>query len=234
MPSYDVTVPDVGTVKVQKKRGMKSIRLRVTPRGELVVSAPWYVSRPMINTFLHERKDWMKTHAAKRAVTYYDGMHFGRNMQLNIFPASGRNRSKVLATSLNIYLESGFDSDNKLQQRFIEQKMTKALQQEAENLLLPRLNERSLATEIEFNQAFVKNLTGRWGSCDQEKNISLSLFLIQLPDPLIDYVITHELAHTHHMNHSAAFWVEVAKNCPNYKVLRKNLKEYEPRVTERL
>lgn len=234
MNAYDVSVPNVGTVKVQKKRGMKSIRLRVTPRGELVVSAPWYVSRPMIHSFLMERKEWMQTHAEKRRTIYYDGMHFGRGMQLNIITMAARNRSKVLASSLEVYISGTFEPDNKAQQRFIEQKMVKALQLEAENILLPRLNEVAKVTGIEFNQAYVKNLTGRWGSCDQSKNITLSLFLVQLPDPLIDYVITHELAHTHHMNHSAAFWAEVAKNCPNYGVLRKNLKEHEPRVIERL
>lgn len=234
MSSYDVSVPDVGTVKVQKKRGMKSIRLRVTARGELVVSAPWYVSRPMIQNFLTERKEWMQMHSQKRRTIYYDGMHFGRNMQLAIFPKSVRRRSKMLADTLEIYLDSEYDPESKTQQRFIEQKMIRTLQLEAENTLLPRLHEVSRASGIDFNQAYIKNLIGRWGSCDQSKNITLSLFLVQLPDPLIDYVITHELAHTHHMNHSAAFWEEVTKNCPNYKVLRKNLKEHEPRVIERL
>lgn len=234
MPNYDVLVPDVGTVKVQKKRGMKSIRLRVTARGELVVSAPWYVSRPMIHNFLAERKEWMQMHSHKRKTIYYDGMHFGRNMSLRIINNASRNRSKVLADVLEIYLNGQFDPENKTQQRFIEQKMIKTLQLEAENILLPRLHELSQASGTEFNQAYIKNLTGRWGSCDQSKNITLSLFLVQLPDPIIDYVITHELAHTKHMNHSAAFWAVVAMDCPSYKVMRKNLKEHEPRVVERL
>jgi len=37
---------------------------------------------------------------------------------------------------------------------------------------------------------------------------------------MIDYVVSHELAHLRHMNHSAAFWAEVARHCPEYRELR--------------
>lgn len=45
----------------------------------------------------------------------------------------------------------------------------------------------------------------KWGCCTSQNNISLSLFLMLLPEHLQDYVIIHELCHTVHHNHSAAF-----------------------------
>lgn len=51
--------------------------------------------------------------------------------------------------------------------------------------------------------------------------------LYYLPEELLDYVVIHELAHRRHMNHSADFWAEVEKYCPDYKVQRKRLKEYK-------
>ena len=44
---------------------------------------------------------------------------------------------------------------------------------------------------------------------------------------VIDYVIIHELCHTRVKNHSGAFWLEVEKYCPNYRELRKKLKNRE-------
>jgi predicted metal-dependent hydrolase len=41
--------------------------------------------------------------------------------------------------------------------------------------------------------------------------------LIQTPDFVRDYIILHELAHVKHMNHSARFWEEVARLCPQTK-----------------
>ena len=46
----------------------------------------------------------------------------------------------------------------------------------------------------------------RWGSCTYKKSLNLSLFLMLVPERIIDYVILHELAHITHLNHSPKFW----------------------------
>lgn len=45
----------------------------------------------------------------------------------------------------------------------------------------------------------------RWGSCSGRNVISLSLFVMLLPHHLREFIILHELCHTRHHNHSAAF-----------------------------
>lgn len=70
----------------------------------------------------------------------------------------------------------------------------------------------------------------RWGSCSSNRTISLNIGLMQLPEPLRDYVILHELAHLNHMDHSPAFWTEVAAHDPRYKEHRKKLKSFSPGV----
>lgn len=45
----------------------------------------------------------------------------------------------------------------------------------------------------------------RWGSCSGENVISLSLFVMLLPDHLREFIILHELCHTRYHNHSEAF-----------------------------
>ncbi|MGL5914578.1 MAG: M48 family metallopeptidase [Bacteroidales bacterium] len=57
-----------------------------------------------------------------------------------------------------------------------------------------------------FNKISIKNMRSRWGSCSSRNNLNFSLYLMHLPNELIDYVILHELCHTVHHNHSVHFW----------------------------
>lgn len=65
----------------------------------------------------------------------------------------------------------------------------------------------------------------RWGSCSSKGEISLNWKLVAAPPEAMDYVIIHELAHLKHMNHSAAFWNLVEAYCPEYRGLKKWLKD---------
>lgn len=66
---------------------------------------------------------------------------------------------------------------------------------------------RELATQFGFRygKVTIRAARTKWGSCTSQGNISLSLFLMTLPQHLRDYVIIHELCHTVHHNHSAQF-----------------------------
>jgi predicted metal-dependent hydrolase len=45
----------------------------------------------------------------------------------------------------------------------------------------------------------------RWGSCSGRNGISISLFVMLLPEHLREFILLHELCHTRHHNHSVAF-----------------------------
>lgn len=71
----------------------------------------------------------------------------------------------------------------------------------------------------------VGNQKSRWGSCTKTGNLSFNYGLIKIPQELADYVVVHELCHIKHFNHSKKFWGLVGTTLPNYKILRKELKE---------
>lgn len=71
----------------------------------------------------------------------------------------------------------------------------------------------------------IRKMKTRWGVCNKfSMTVTLNTELIHKDVSLIDYVIIHELCHFKHMNHSAAFWNEVEKYYPYYKLARKRLK----------
>ncbi|MBQ2183807.1 MAG: M48 family metallopeptidase, partial [Lachnospiraceae bacterium] len=58
--------------------------------------------------------------------------------------------------------------------------------------------------------------------------------LVLLPERVMRYVVVHELCHRKEMNHSKRFWAEVAKVLPDYKTLRKQLKDEGTSLLDRL
>ena len=66
----------------------------------------------------------------------------------------------------------------------------------------------------------------RWGVCNiRDNSVTLNSKLIEYDIEELDYVIIHELSHFIHFNHSKAFWNQVEKYTPNYKQIRKKLKD---------
>ncbi len=86
------------------------------------------------------------------------------------------------------------------------------LRRAAKSYLPQRLDSLSRRFNLSYNRVTIRATRTKWGSCSGDNNISLSLFLMKLPVELIDFVLIHELCHTIHHNHSAAFH-ELVNNC---------------------
>ncbi|MBQ6393979.1 M48 family metallopeptidase [Candidatus Saccharibacteria bacterium] len=106
----------------------------------------------------------------------------------------------------------------------------KILAKKAREYLPYRLEYFANLYGYQYNKVRLSHAGTRWGSCSSNRTISLNIGLMQVPEILRDYVIIHELAHLNHMDHSAAFWAEVASHDPHYKTHRTKLKQFSPGV----
>ena len=79
---------------------------------------------------------------------------------------------------------------------------------------------------IPYPNIKIRKMSTRWGVCNKKnKTITLNLELIKKDIKYLDYVIVHELCHFIHFDHSKEFWNLVSKYCPNYKQLRKEMRD---------
>ena len=87
---------------------------------------------------------------------------------------------------------------------------------------------------VTYSRISIRAQKTRWGSCTYDGNLNFICLLVLLPERVMRYVVVHELCHRKEMNHSKKFWSEVAKILPDYKELRKYLKEEGGSLLERL
>lgn len=90
--------------------------------------------------------------------------------------------------------------------RLVKHALQKWLKQYAEVVLPPLLETISKETRLHYRSLTIRNARSRWGSCSNEKKISLNAKLLFLTPRLVHHVLLHELCHTVHLNHSKKFW----------------------------
>ena len=71
----------------------------------------------------------------------------------------------------------------------------------------------------------IRNQKSRWGSCSKKGNLNFNYKLVFLPPELRDYVIVHEICHIKEFNHGRGFWALVGETMPEWKSLRKQLRQ---------
>ena len=88
-----------------------------------------------------------------------------------------------------------------------------------------KLNRHAASMGVTFGRVTIRCQQTRWGSCSSRGNLNFNCLLMLAPEEVLDYVVVHELAHRKQMNHSALFWQEVERECPDYKKSLRWLKD---------
>lgn len=92
--------------------------------------------------------------------------------------------------------------------------------------LPPRVHELAALHGLRVQRVSVRSQRSRWGSCSRHATISLNWRILHAPDHVRDYLVLHELMHLRQMNHSAKYWNEVERVCPDYRTAEAWLKAH--------
>ena len=233
MLSKEINVPALGTVVLYKRKGSRNIRLSVTADGNVRVSLPPWMPYQAGLTFAASKSEWIDLQRQRnKKVLFLNGQSIGKAHHLYLEPSvaaiSVTSRLKNTQATVTYPLQLN-ETDIKVQ-KAARQVAIRALRSEAEALLPKRLNFLAQKGNLPYKSIQVKQLKRRWGSCNQNKEIVINLFLIQLPWQLIDYVLWHELAHTKYLHHGSDFWGELLNHEPDAKSLRRQIHEFNTDV----
>jgi predicted metal-dependent hydrolase len=230
MATKIIEIPEIGPVTLYKRRGNRSLRLSVSADGEIRVTLPTWVPYLAGEQFARSKAAWIVANRRKGGKNLQEGQAIGKAHHLHFVATThgAKTITRLQDNQVQVYHPAALSASDTRVQKAAQTASIRALRKEAEALLPQRLHTLAEQTGFTFKSVSVKQLKSRWGSCSHQKDITLNLFLMQLPWRLIDYVLLHELTHTKVMRHGPPFWKELERHVPRAKQLRKEMANHHP------
>jgi len=200
---------------IRKKR--KTLAIRISDAGEVVVYAPIRTSVKYIENILEKKSHWVNDAKLKMLEAqnrYGRNIPFlGKSYNRNIIEKKGRKVGIEFSGNMfRVYLdrESHGEAD-------IKKALHLWYREELSKILDDRIRHFSGRMGVKPGKVTIRSQKTIWGSCTQDNNLSINLKLALAPPEVIDYIIVHELCHITHKNHSKAFWGAVDAVMPDYR-----------------
>jgi hypothetical protein len=83
--------------------------------------------------------------------------------------------------------------------------------------IAPRLARACAQAGTDFTALTIRGQRTRWASCSRSGAMSFNWRLLLAPEPVLEYVVWHEVCHLEIMDHSPRFWALLARHCPDYR-----------------
>ena len=81
----------------------------------------------------------------------------------------------------------------------------------------PRLDAAVARAGTSYTRLTIRSQRTRWGSCSQAGAMSFNWRLLLAPEPVLDYVVEHEVCHLQVMDHSPRFWRLLESRVPDWR-----------------
>ena len=193
---------------------VKNINMRISSKGEVVVSANPFVPMDKIDDFVSWIVKHQKSMQERSQKSMIDDKHiilFGNSLKIR--KTTGKY-NHVSYDKDTLYVQCREQADpEKVIRQFLDKLCRDVF------LDIATLTFRSLSDyHLEFPDVKIRDMKSRWGSCTPAKNsITLNRKLIHYPFEFIEYVVLHEFVHFIQPNHSKAFYNIIENYMPDYK-----------------
>lgn len=222
--------------EVEYKR-VKNINFRIKGDGVVYVSASKRVPEGYIREIILKncrkflegiKKTGEAAERKRRGEAAAEGYFYYLGKKYNIeHMVSDRFEVEFSGESIIVFAPDEISAKNSLEDfaaRLTEKVFTEVFEE-----ICDMLTEENIPREIKIS---IKKMKSRWGSCTpKNKRISLNSALIKYPIGCLRYVVLHELAHFHHINHGRQFYRFVERYMSDYKKYEGILKKPYYEVT---
>lgn len=227
----EIHVDSIGIVKITKRRG-RSIRISLDREGSVFCALPLYSSQKDAIEFISSKKEWILKHQLIIKNRKHEPIDLTNGFQtkyhkLLLIPEIREDIKTTIKPNIIEFRYPGeLNIKSQEMQLHIRHIIEETWRKEAKSILIDRTNLLAKMHGFKISSVKIRKTISRWGSCSYQNAISLSLYLMQLPDKLIDMVIIHELCHTIEKNHGPKYKQLLKQICPDIKQLEKEIKRF--------
>ena len=222
---------EFGKIYVELRRGMTSVRFTYYSDGHLLMRAPLGVSLVELQRMVDANREQLRRLPRPEGVTFQFGQVikcFGCCVAIepqHTHPGYILNRWE--GDTLHVCPHENATLDDEAIKRTISKVIGRAMEIQAEKVLLPFAREVADGLGLKPAGFEVGRGMRKLGHCTAKRVIQLSRNLMFLPEPLVRYIICHELAHLTHMNHSPEFHTLCDQYCNGQeKALERQLRQF--------
>ena len=201
----------------------------VVDEDGLAVHAPWRSTQARIDRALREAAAWVLrkletwSRRQRRAQRWANGVSLpflGRELTLEV------DNDPLATTAILVApLRLRVTVQNALGEAAVREAVVSWYRRHATSHFIERIAHYAQQLSLPPPRLFLSNARTQWGSCNVKREVRLNWRLIQAPEPAIDYVVVHELAHLVELNHSRRFWSVVERTFPGHQAARAHLDE---------
>jgi predicted metal-dependent hydrolase len=199
----------------------KTLGISITPNLEVIVKAPTNTAIEKVETIIKKKAPWIIKQQSfflgfypkmptKKYVSGETHLYLGRQYKLKIIIAK-KNEIHFNAKEILVYAKTKEQTKAILNKWYRERAKMKFAE------IAEPIIERFKKYNVEPHSIYIQEMANRWGSCTPKGKIILNPELIKAPKSCIEYVITHELCHLVHRNHTIKFFNLQHKEMPTWE-----------------
>lgn len=191
----------------------KNMYLRIKDDLKIVITAPKTAPERVITSFISNNIDYIK-----KIIIQKEQIKTKKQDKLeylgNLYEICRINEKNIYIGNTKAFIGTKANLDTWYK------KKSKEVFETYYNNCFERFKESKIKPDLK-----IRKMKSKWGVCNiTNKTITLNQELIKLDPKYLEYVIYHELCHLKHPNHSKDFWNLVEVYIPNYKQIRKEMK----------
>lgn len=195
--------------------------------GEVVVQAPWYLSRAKIQEAIEEKRQWI----VKKLKEYEEANETKReyNKRSN-FKILGKNYQ--LQVSYKTIELPKLNVENQVIAVTLPKKYKKVENAQILGMLIEKMYDAIAKDEIERamekmrialkfapEDYKIERMSNCLGSCDKEARvITINPDIVKFGREVVDLVVLHEFYHLSYKNHTKGFYEKIKKVMPDYAI----------------